>query len=71
MPSQHNNPKSGQVCAGGLVWGRSHSGEIRRECPVCGYREAWQNKVREWHSRDPNPHPGSSEDGGSTWVDGS
>lgn len=73
MPSSHTKPSGGAIltpCEGVFQWGKTSfqmaKAEIRRECPVCGCRQAWNKRGQAWHSVEPNSHPGTGN-----WVDGS
>ena len=64
----HSKPSCGvyiQECPGQFQWAKLHpySGkpEIRRECPVCGCRQRWNEKGKVWVGDDPNPSPGSHD----------
>lgn len=65
--SSHNKPDSATPCDGALDWGKSPAQQIRRECPLCGYREVWDHKGRKWSSRPRNEHPGQDGQFGP-WV---
>jgi len=66
VPLSHNKP-DGRPCDGQLTWGRAADGEIRRECALCGYREYWANKGRQWVAVT---RSSSDKPGDTSWVDG-
>lgn len=64
MPLSHNKSDN-KPCDGQLVWGKTAHGDVRRECPMCGYREEWPKKGRMWNGMPRNERPGDT-----AWVDG-
>lgn len=70
MPSSHNKP-DGTPCDGILVWGKNTSklranSLIRRECPVCGFRQQYNPSMAQWLDHARNSEPGTGR-----WVNGS
>ena len=65
--STHSKPSCGvylEDCPGQFQWAKVYGGsskdfQIRRECPVCGCRQHWNNRGKAWHGDTPNPQPGS------------
>lgn len=62
MPT--HSKADGSACDGVLVWGKDTAKitprtVIRRECPVCGFRQRFNPKMQQWLEDERNPQPGS------------
>jgi len=68
MPT--HSKADGSPCAGVLVWGKdtpkvTQKTVIRRECPLCGFRQRFNPKMQQWLEDERNPQPGTGR-----WVEG-
>ena len=54
----------GSPCDGVFRWGKdtlwlSARTTIRRECPLCGFRQKFNPRMKQWLSHGHNPRPGA------------
>lgn len=71
LPVTTHNKADGTPCTGVMVWGKdtlrlTQKTVVRRECPVCGFRQRFNPKMQQWLEDERNSQPGTGR-----WVTGS
>lgn len=69
-PMPTHSKADGSACDGVLIWGKdtlklTTKTIIRRECPLCGFRQRFNPQMQQWLEDERNPKPGTGH-----WVEG-